>query len=428
MPRDPGAERAVHSRFGPLTTALGSTRRVLWPRIRVAAIWRDRLDAVLLGLLAYAVYRTANDGGFMYFNYHLHLAHSFLNGRLWIANPPSWLTEFAFFEGRPYVYFDPFPAVFLLPFAAWRGLALNLAEVAMAVGALNVLLLRLLLGILGVRRSTANGVTVLFAVGTVHFFASMYGNTWLLAHLLAVAGLILGWLEATTRRNPFLLGLLCAIAATSRSPALLGAPPLLLLVLRGRREGWLRTVFEFSLPLLLAAVLLGLYNFARFGDPLNNGYLMANQALLNPEHGSFSWRYVPRNLYQYFLRLPEVVWEGWPYLRLTDHGLSLVATTPALLLLLRPGWSRCAPDAAFRGRMALLGSALTLALYLCYFWDGWRQFGSRYTLDFTPFLMVALALKNDSRDGAWRWAFGLLIAFSVGVNAWGVWWWQTHFA
>ena len=74
-----------------------------------------RRDALLLGVLALAAYWLSNDGQFMFFNYHLHLAVSFLNGRLYIANPPSWLTEFAYADGKPYVYFDPFPAVFLLP-------------------------------------------------------------------------------------------------------------------------------------------------------------------------------------------------------------------------------------------------------------------------------------------------------------------------
>jgi hypothetical protein len=402
-----------------------ATRAAVGSRELRADAWRSRLDALLLGLLAYAAYRAAWNGGFMYFNYHLHLAVSFLQGRLWIANPPSWLTEFAFFEGRPYVYFDPFPSVFLLPFAAIWGLQLNIAEVSMAVGALNAALLRVLLGVLGVRRGTANWATLLFAVGTVHFFASMYGNTWLLAHLLCVLALTLGWLEATTRANPFLLGLLCAMAATSRSPALLGAPVLFLLALRQGRGRFFRTAFEFSLPLLLTAALLGLYNFARFGEPLNNGYLMANQALLNPVHGSFSWRYIPQNIHQYFLRMPGLEW-GPPYLRLDDHGLSLIATTPAVLLLLRRGWSDVAVDAAFRGRAALGGCALILGLYLCYFWDGWQQFGSRYTLDFTPFLMVALALKNDSREGIWRRVFPALVVLSIAVNVWGVWWWQTQ--
>jgi hypothetical protein len=391
-----------------------------------ADFWRTRLDALLLGVLAYAAYRAAYSGGFMPFNYHLHLAFSFLQGRTWIANPPSWLTEFAFYQDKPYVYFDPFPAVFLLPFAAVWGLDVNIAEVSLAVGGANVVLLRLLLGVLEVRRSTANWTTLLFALGTVHFFAAMWGNTWLLAHLLAVTGLTLAWLEATTRASPFLLGLLCAIAATSRSPALLGAPFLLLLVLRGRRGERLRAVYEFCLPLLLTAILLALYNFARFGDPLNNGYLMANQALLNPTYGSFSWRYIPQNVYQYFLRIPPSFEWRPPFVRLDDQGLSLIATTPAVLLLLRPGYSPYALDAVLRGRIALAGSALILGLYLCYFWNGWQQFGSRYTLDFTPFLMVAFALKNDSREGIWRRLVPILVFLSIAINVWGVWWWQTH--
>ena len=89
-----------------------------------------RLDALALVASAFAVYWATNDGGFMFFNYHLHLAVAFLDGRTWIANPPSWLTEFAWANGRPYVYYDPFPAVFLMPFASLQGLELNLARVA----------------------------------------------------------------------------------------------------------------------------------------------------------------------------------------------------------------------------------------------------------------------------------------------------------
>ena len=77
-------------------------------------------DAALSVVLALGLYHVANDGAFMHFNYHLHLASAFLDGRLYIAQPPSWLTEFAFADGKAFVYFDPFPAVFLLPWAwAW---------------------------------------------------------------------------------------------------------------------------------------------------------------------------------------------------------------------------------------------------------------------------------------------------------------------
>jgi hypothetical protein len=383
---------------------------------------RGLLDGFLLALLALAAYRAANNGGFMYFNYHLHLAVSFLNGRLWIASPPSWLTEFAFYGGKPYVYFDPFPAVFLLPLAALFGLTVNLAHVSMLVGAANVLAMRLVLGALRVSRSTANWCTLLFGLGTVHLFAASYGNTWLLAHLLAVLGLTLAWLEALGSANPVLLGFFVSCAATSRSPTLLAAPIFLFLALR--KSPRLVTVVAFGLPLAITGLLLGAYNYARFGDVLNNGYILANEALLHPEHGSFSWRYVPQNLQQYFLRLPELS-RTWPYVGLTDHGLSLIATTPAVLLLLRFGWSKNAPSAALLGRLALLGAGLILALYLSYFWDGWRQFGSRYTLDFTPFLIVALALKNDS-TGRRNLVLPAFVLASVLVNVWGAWWWLSH--
>lgn len=382
-----------------------------------------RLDALLLGLLALAAYWLSNDGHFMAFNYHLHLAVSFLNGRLYIANPPSWLTEFAFADGKAYVYFDPFPAVFLLPLAALWGLTVNLAKVSIVVGACNVALMRVALGALGVRRSTANWCGLLFALGTVHFYASWYGNTWMLAHLLAVTALTLAWIEGLRAANPYLLGLFCAIAATSRSPAALGTPVFFVLALYRRPQPG--TAVKFALPLLATGLLLGLYNFARFGDFLNNGYLIANQALLNPEHGSFSWRYVGRNVYQYFLRVPELSGQ-WPYLILTDHGLSLLATTPAVLLLFRRGWSENAPDAKLFGRLALAACAMTFTLYLCYFWDGWRQFGSRYTLDFTPFLIVALALRNDLRPGQWRWPLPALVLLSIAVNLWGTWYWRAQ--
>ena len=382
-----------------------------------------RLDALLLGLLALAAYWLSNDGQFMFFNYHLHLAVSFLNGRLYIANPPSWLTEFAFADGKPYVYFDPFPAVFLLPLAAIWGLTVNLAKVSIVVGACNVALMRLAVGALGVRRSTANWCTLLFGLGTVHFFAAWYGNTWMLAHLLAVMALTLAWIEGLGAANPYLLGLFCAIAATSRSPAALGTPVFFVLALYRRPS--LATAVKFAVPLVLTGLLLGLYNFARFGDWLNNGYLLANQALLNPEHGSFSWRYVAKNVHQYFLRVPELS-SRWPYLILTDHGLSLIATTPAVLLLLRRGWSPTAPDAKLNGRLALAACAAVFGLYLCYFWDGWRQFGSRYTLDFTPFLIVALALRNDVAPGRRRWPLPALVLLSVAINVWGTWFWRAQ--
>ena len=102
-----------------------------------------RLDAALLGLLALAAYWFAWNGRFMHFNYHLHLSMAFLEGRLHVPKPPPWLTEFAYSEGKAYVYFDPFPAVLLLPFAWAMGERVNIALVSIGLGALNVAFTRI---------------------------------------------------------------------------------------------------------------------------------------------------------------------------------------------------------------------------------------------------------------------------------------------
>ena len=108
-------------------------------------------------------------------------------------------------------------------------------------------------------------------------------------------------------------------------------------------------------------------------------------------------------------------------LQLLQHQLRL-----HLLLLLRPGWSDRARDARLLGWLAIAGCVAVQGVYMIYFWDGWRQFGSRYTLDYAPFLIVALALRNDPRAGSRRWLFPALVLVSVAVNVWGVWFWHTQ--
>jgi hypothetical protein len=95
--------------------------------------------------------------------------------------------------------------------------------------------------------------------------------------------------------------------------------------------------------------------------------------------------------------------------------MSVFLTTPALLLLVR---------AVRRDWLTLATWAAVLAvgsLYLLYFWAGFAQFGMRYTLDFTPFLiiLVAIACGNTMTRSA-----RALIALSMVVQLWGVAWWR----
>ncbi len=60
-------------------------------------------------------------------------------------------------------------------------------------------------------------------------------------------------------------------------------------------------------------------------------------------------------------------------------------------------------------------------LYLVYFWDGWRQFGARYSLDYEVFILILLGLYLKDRL---TWKFKALAIASVLVNVWGMLYWR----
>jgi len=64
---------------------------------------------------------------------------------------------------------------------------------------------------------------------------------------------------------------------------------------------------------------------------------------------------------------------------------------------------------------------------LAHFSQGWVQFGYRFSNDFAPFAMILVTLGIVE---AFRWRMGklvvaLLVAASVLINAWGVYWGVT---
>ena len=100
-----------------------------------------------------------------------------------------------------------------------------------------------------------------------------------------------------------------------------------------------------------------------------------------------------------------------------DTGMSVILTSPAYLLLIpilrRYGRSRLVTGAV----LAVLAIS---AFNLMHFSQGWVQFGYRFSNDFAPFAVILVALAVE------RWRSNAvivgLIAASVLVNAWGVYW------
>lgn len=385
-----------------------------------------------MGILALVVYFLSNNGQYMHFNYYMYLAESFLQGKLHIENPPPWLTEFTWHDGKRYLFYGPLPAVLLMPIVAVFHMKLNLAHACIAVGALDVALTWVVLERLGVSRKVTFWLTLIFAFGSVHYWVSEYGNNWLFSQVCALLFMLLAAVEALGKRRGVLVGLWLGASILSRNDFLL-AVPFYVVALNMPKPDFKQSGWFFG-GLALMGGLMAWYNWARFGNPLDNGYAAGEMALVRPPHGSVSLHYIVN-------MLPAYVWRGPtfqltpPYVVMTDHGLSVFWTTPAFLFLIpaaaafinrRPATSRWGlpPWSAKDWWMSAGAWAALLAiafLMLCRPADGWRNFGARYSLDYTPFIIMVLGLYfKDRLPRTLLWLAGA----SIVINVWGVAYWR----
>ncbi|MFN8494914.1 MAG: hypothetical protein U0350_45340 [Caldilineaceae bacterium] len=396
------------------------------------------LRGVAIFVLALAVYwgtalvfGAAGTPDTAYFN---HLADAFLHGQLYLAQPPNThdLTQFA---GRWYVPFPPLPALLMLPWVALAGLS-NVQTVLFCAifGALNVTFVYGLLQALSQRGWTKLSVTDnlwltgLFGLGSVHWYMATIGSVWFVAQICTVTFVALAVWSAVANGSPWLAGLALGLAMVGRPnvaltwPLLLGIAALQLRTKEGR-IAWpalTRWAIASAIPMLLAVAGLLLYNNARFGNPLDFGYLSENVAdrLKEPlrVYGQFNLHYAAKNFWSMWLAGPK--WEPKTNFWLPDpEGMSLFMTTPALLYL---GRARRVSPLTLGGWIAFV---LLMIPLLLYYNTGWYQFGYRFSLDFMVPVMILFAIAAGTRmTGSMR----ALILVGVLVNLYGVLWWHLR--
>ena len=360
------------------------------------------------------------------------LADAFLQGRLYLANPPE-VHDLTQFDGRWYVPFPPLPALLLTPWVALAGLArTNTVLMATLLGAANVTLVFLLLESLSDRswsRLDTRGnlwLALLFGLGSVHWYMATLGSVWFVAQITTVTFVALAaWLAAATGSAGW-SGLALALAMLARPNVALAWPLLLGMAAQGmigadgslNRRRLARWVAVSALPMAAAVAGLLLYNWARFGHALDFGYATANVAAKLVDdlrtYGQFSLHYVARNFWAMALALPR--WDARAGLWLPDpEGMSLLLTTPALVYLVK----------ARRGTPLVIGAWLAVGLLLVplvlYYNTGWYQFGYRFSLDFMVPVMALLAVAAGERVS---WPLRGLILAGVAVNLAGVLWWH----
>ncbi|MCU0483848.1 MAG: hypothetical protein MUC54_06220, partial [Chloroflexi bacterium] len=396
--------------------------------------------------IPYPVPATAGDPGNAYFNDVVRVVDA--------AGKPT---------GRGIIPFPPLPALVLLPLVALVGLAVDQTSLAILIGALDVGLAFWVLGRLRVRRAVRIALTVFVGAGTGVWYAASLGSTWHFAHVIAVGlglaavGLALDGQAAAGRRGTagptaavdarqVTAGLLLGLAATSRLTVLFGLPFFFLV---GGGGSWARRGLAASLGAAIPILALVGYTWLATGEPFNPAYeaLYRYEIEAYPEMGyNADWalqdlRYVPQNLALMLGGLPQVMppcapgvprepfsLEGCSWIVPDRRGMSLLLASPAWLLVLPA--LRLLRDPRVVG--AFLAAGAIALVNLMHFSQGWVQFGYRFSLDFLPFLLVALALGTDRflgpREGSRRGralVVGGLVAVSVAIQVWGVAWART---
>ena len=338
----------------PLTPGLGRTATVI--------------VGVLLAAAAFLVYWWSDPVHWNQYNHFVWQADAFLHGRAWIPYPvPAGadLPQNDYLQdvyplrdaagnpdGRALLPFPPLPALVLLPFVALFGLATDQESVAILLAAAGVALAWWTLGGLRLRSSVRAAGTIIFATGTVWWWAAAVGSTWYLAHLVAVdlalvaVGIALrhdpaavtetpaqegrreaGRLRAEGRgrslldrirgsawpldRSQVLAGFLLGLAVTARLPMIFAAP---FFVFTGGGGSRLRRALSAAAGGFLPVAALLLFTYVTTGSFMNPGYDYQYQLEANgyptlgyhPEWSVEDPRYIPQNIGIMFGSLPVV--------------------------------------------------------------------------------------------------------------------------
>lgn len=325
---------------------------------------------------------------------------------------------------KHYVSFPPFPAIVMMPLVAIWDFKVNDVWFTLFFGALNGLLLFLLLQYLTTRGHSARSrsdnlwITALFVFGTVHFFSAVRGEVWFTALIVGVALNLVAIAFTIELRRPFLAGVFLICAAATRTPLQFACILMALLALfpegRLRKDGWGRTLGKLALygaPIALGLAALLWYNHARFDSPLEYGHTYLQEGARDSirRHGLESGWFLGPNLSAAFVNPPIVTTEEPPYLKIPLDGLGLLWTSPVLLLLL---WT---PNRTWLFKSLVITAFVVALPGLFYQNTGRLQFGYRFGLDWLPFLVVAFAVGG--RPLTWR--VKALIVAGIVVNAFG---------
>lgn len=419
-----------------------------------------------------------------YSNDYIQLGEAFLHGQVSLLEQPDpglkalqnpydyqqrlnipYHWDASYYEGRYYLYWGPVPA---LAFAAAQGLSHAPPSASLMVDfayiGLGIVVLALLFLISGYffheAPSLSPGLFSLLALVNLPYLfllgnPQIYHTSIIFGQFFLLLGL-LGWvIYIITGRSAGLIiaGLDWGLAVGSRVNLAVSVAILVVFALAwiGYESGWKpswKRAGSLLIPLALCGLGLGLYNFARFGNPLETG--QKYQLTIPAAHSTyFSISYLPSNLYIYLFypidlagKFPFVKsalfdasllpkWVSLPAAMSFDHNVFgvfssapglwlLVLAVPLCILALRPGIPRTFPSKRnYLFAMVVLAGIGQLFFLLLFFFGA-----ERYIPDFYVPLVLGTAMlvwrmdeilkpRSRLRLAFWLIAAGLTICTVV---------------
>ena len=465
-PEESAGERPVETAGPPSPSPSSSSPPWL---SRLLRGWRGAVVVYLAFVAAYLGASGGRLRGHSQYNHYVYLADGWLHGRLTLAGPPPNENDWAKIDvlklkdgrelrgiygggriggpadrlyplrGDPFtvpaaeiasrstirlVSFPPFPAIPMLPFVAVWGLNFNDVLFTALWAGLNPMLLFLLFRALRARglsrRSELDDLwlTAMFGVGSVYYFCSVVGEVWFTAQVIAVTlSIIYVWASIEARR-PVLAGICVALGFATRPPWLV--LPLFLFeavrVVGGRdglrdpkaRRALLSSLLKLAAPIAVGGAALAVYNYARFQNPFEFGHRFMPVQWQDRmfRFGLFNYHFLSRNLAAALVLLPRIM-THYPYVKVSQHGMSLLVTSPNLAYTVMPQERSPLTKALW---FTVLATALPSLLYQN---SGYVQWGYRFSLDYMIYFMVLLAVGNRPITKLFRAL--VVVAFAVNL-------------
>lgn len=347
------------------------------------------------------------------YDYFTRLADSFLNGKYYLAENPSWLSELIpAGANKFYVVYPPMPAALAVPFRFLFEGRFEQQYLAHMLGAGITTLTFLLSWSVKKNRRLAVWAAITVGFGSIVWFLSSSGSSWYLGQASSAFFLTAALFESLNKKRPFLVGLLLGASFLSRLHTILSLPLFLYLL---RRKDRFKNYSMLGLGILPFIAFNFYYNFIRFGTIFDKGYLLIPGILSEPwyQNGLFSLSYIPNHLKIIFASFPKFLKE-FPYIVPSWAGLSIWITTPAFI------YSFLADTKEWVVRWSWLVIILIALVVFSHGTAGFTQFGYRFAVDFYPILMF-LTIKGTAKTGL-KWHHWTLLSIGIIVNLWGVLW------